>query len=70
MRCPDDSGEPTPEYKQLRSIGYAAISFWPAGVPVFFFLLLRRARKAIVMHRPSPLSRATNFLWSEYEDTF
>ena len=43
---------------------------WPACVPILFLALQLRAHRAIAMHRPTSLSRATSFLWSEYEDAY
>ena len=51
VRCPDDSGEPTPEFDRLFAIGAVAVAVWPVGVPLLFLLLVLRTRKAIATHR-------------------
>ena len=52
VRCPDDSGEPTPEYSRLYKIGIAAIVAWPAGVPLLFLGLLLKCRKQLSRRAP------------------
>ena len=46
------------------------VIIWPFGLPLLYAFLLYRCRRAILDHQPSELSRATRFLWSEYEAKF
>eukprot|EP00964_Phaeocystis_antarctica_P150351 scaffold117751_cov67-Phaeocystis_antarctica.AAC.1 len=39
-------------------------------MPLLYAFLLYRCRQSIQDHRPSPLSRAIRFLWSDYEDGY
>lgn len=34
IRCPDDSGEPTPEYDRLAAYAYTMVAVWPVGMPM------------------------------------
>ena len=46
------------------------IVLWPLAMPLLYALLLYRCRHSIQNHKPSPLSRAIRFLWSDYEDGY
>lgn len=58
----------TPEYATAQRWAYVLLFVWPIGVPLLYLGLLLASRRSIVTHRPSPLSRATDFLWKEYEE--
>lgn len=49
---------------------WAFIVLWPLAMPLLYAVLLFRCRTAVQNHQPSSLSRATRFLWSEYEDDY
>ena len=43
---------------------------WPVAMPLLYALLLYHCRHPILKHQPTALSRATRFLWSEYDDNY
>ena len=47
-----------------------AIIIYPVGMLIFTATLLAGARSAIRLKLETPLSRATRFLWDEYEASF
>ena len=49
---------------------WAFIALWPLAMPLLYAVLLFRCRTAVQNHQPSSLSRATRFLWSEYQDAY
>ena len=55
IRCPDDSGEPTPQHSYLRAAGVALLMLWPVGVPLLFLLLCLRARVPGIIQLPTGL---------------
>lgn len=58
----------TPEYYSTVWVAaWAIISIYCFGLLGFNALLLFKARKAIYNRRPSPLSKAVEFLFCEYE---
>ena len=65
QKCGDD-----PEYEKITSVANFLVLVWPVGMPCLFSVLLLFTRKTIVQHRVTPLSRATAFLYKEYEIPF
>ena len=43
---------------------------WPVAMPLTYIWLLYRCRHDIRSHQPTTLSRATRFLWLEYDDAY
>ena len=66
VRC-DTSDD---EYRRIRDTAVVMMLLWPIGVPLVYFVLLVRARRAISRREPTPLSRACQFLWREYESAY
>ena len=58
------------EYRRIRDTAVVMMVIWPIGVPLVYFVLLVRARRAISRREPTPLSRACQFLWREYESAY
>ena len=56
----------SPQYQSTRSIAFALMCVWPVGTPVLYAVLLWVSRHAIRHHAPTPLSRATAFLYGDY----
>jgi hypothetical protein len=54
------------EYAQAHAAATFYAFIWPVGMPLFFLLVLFKARKSIIYRRPSALSTATKFLHKEY----
>jgi len=57
----------TSEHTATFTLGILALILYPVGVPLFFFLLLRSARTAIMTGQPSGRSRAIAMLYRYYE---
>ena len=60
--CDDDA-----QYDPIRRLAVAAIILYPIIVPTSYALLLHAARGAILSGRPSPLSKALDFLHRDVE---
>jgi len=54
-------------YGPVKRLSWLAIVLYPIGVPVFYYLLLRMAKTAIVKDRPTALSRALGWLHRDFE---
>jgi hypothetical protein len=54
------------EYEAMRTTAFAFVAVWPAGIPFLYAVLLWKCRAALRTHVPTPLTRATAFLWSDY----
>ena len=59
-----------PEHQPIVALAVGFIVVWPLAMPLLYAILLYRCRRSIQHHQPSPLSRATRFLWSDYEDAY
>eukprot|EP00964_Phaeocystis_antarctica_P030644 scaffold17321_cov70-Phaeocystis_antarctica.AAC.5 len=57
-------------HQPIIALAVGFIVLWPLAMPLLYALLLYRCRQSIQDHRPSPLSRAIRFLWSDYEDGY
>lgn len=57
----------TSEYDEILRLAWLAIILYPIGLILLSASLLWRARRAILSARPTPLSRAIEFLHHEYE---
>ena len=57
----------SPEYKEVEAWAIGLLFLWPLGVPALYAYLLWKCRNAIRTRRPNRLSRATIFLWGDYE---
>ena len=55
------------EYKRTEFIAFVMVTIWPVGVPALYALLLFASRDAIRTGVHTPLSRATAFLWADYD---
>mmetsp|Transcript_14795 Transcript_14795/g.39539 ORF Transcript_14795/g.39539 Transcript_14795/m.39539 type:complete len:438 (+) Transcript_14795:2667-3980(+) len=55
------------EYGAVQSVAVAFVCIWPVGIPLLYALLLWGNRAALRTGVPTPLSRATAFLYAEYE---
>ena len=56
----------TAEHASIRAVCWTCFLLWPFGCLLLYLVLLLRARRAVLTHKPSPLARATRFLWQEY----
>jgi hypothetical protein len=56
------------EHKLIYITACIFIVLWPVAMPLLYAGLLFRCRRAILKHQPNTLSRATRFLWSDYDD--
>ena len=56
----------SPEYNMVRANAVIFICAWPLGVPLLYATLLWMSRHAILLNKPTPLSRATAFLTAGY----
>jgi hypothetical protein len=61
MDCDSD------EYSATWTTALVLIVVWPIGVPVLYVVLLWASSDAFFSGTPTPLSRATAFLWGDYE---
>ena len=57
-------------HQPIITLAAGFIMLWPLAMPLLYAFLLYRCRRSIQNHLPSPLSRATRFLWSDYEDGY
>ena len=57
-------------HRPIIALAVGFIVVWPVAMPLVYAFLLYRCRRSIQNHRPSPLSRAIRFLWSDYEDGY
>jgi len=55
------------EYAEVELWACVFLVIWPVGVPLFYVLLLLAAKRAIRDTRSTALTRASSFLWAEYE---
>jgi hypothetical protein len=53
------------EYGAVQSVAVAFVCIWPVGIPLLYALLLWGNRAALRTGVPTPLSRATAFLYAE-----
>jgi len=60
----------TSKYDRARMLAWLAILLYPFGCLVLCATLLFAARRAILMGKPTALSRAISFLYQEYEAHF
>ena len=59
----------TPDHDRAQMLAWIAVFLYPVGLWLGSLLLLMRASKAIVSGVETPLSRATYFLYKEYDPT-
>ena len=64
-----DCGD-TASYGPVLLLSWVAIALYPVGVPVLYWVLLRTAKHAIRESRPTPFSRALDFLHRDFEPQF
>ena len=57
-------------HQPIITLAVGFIVLWPLAMPLLYALLLYRCRHSIQNHKPSPLTRAIRFLWSDYEDGY
>ena len=57
----------TPEHDTAQMLAWVAVALYPVGCWLIALFLLLRASKAIISGVETPLSRATNFLYKEYD---
>jgi hypothetical protein len=55
------------EYDMTRTSALVMLAIWPVGTPLLYTVLLWASRDALRSRTPTPLSRATAFLWSDYK---
>lgn len=55
------------EYSSTWTTALVLIVVWPVGVPVLYVVLLWASSDAFFSETQTPLSRATAFLWGDYE---
>ena len=60
----------TTDHGPILATAWVFIILWPVATPLLYAFLLHRCSHAIRDHQPSALSRATRFLWSEFEDAY
>jgi hypothetical protein len=61
LSCDDD------EYQATRNTALVMMVVWPIGVPFMYALLLWLSRDAVRTGKPTSLSKATAFLWADYD---
>ena len=68
MRCSYEgsTGAHTAEYARVQAVAASVIAGYAFGTPLVFFLLLRRAKVAILSHRSTRFSRAIHILHDDY----
>ena len=54
------------EYTPVFLLSLVAILFYPVGLPIVYWLLLRQAKTAIIEDRPTALSHALDFLHRDF----
>ena len=57
-------------HQPIIALAVGFIVLWPLAMPLLYVFLLYYCRRSIQNHQPSTLSRAIQFLWSDYEDTY
>ena len=60
----------TGEHQPIIALAVGFIVLWPLAMPLLYAFLLYRCRRSIQSRRPSSLSRAIRFLWSDYKDDY
>ena len=55
------------EYDIVKRVAFILAAVWPIGVPLLYSVLLWHSRKALFTGKPTTLSRATAFLWGDYQ---
>jgi hypothetical protein len=55
------------EYHNVKRAAFILAVVWPVGVPLLYSVLLWHSRKALFTGKPTTLSRATAFLWGDYQ---
>ena len=63
LRCDSE------EHEATRATALLMLAVWPVGIPLLYAGLLWLSRRAIRNRVPTPLSRATAFLWGDYRAT-
>jgi hypothetical protein len=53
-------------YNRTRQLAIVMIAVWPVGIPLLYVTLLWGSRSALLSGIPTPLSRATTFLYDDY----
>jgi hypothetical protein len=61
LRCDSE------EHEATRGTAFLMLAVWPVGIPLLYAWLLWLSRRAIHNRVPTPLSRATAFLWGDCE---
>jgi hypothetical protein len=56
------------DYEVTRNTALVTLGVWPIGVPLLYAMLLWLSRKAILSGAPTTLSRATAFLYGDYDE--
>lgn len=57
-------------HETIKAVAWTAIGIYPIGLFVLVAVLLAGTSGAILRNKPTPLSRATLFLYGEYEPAF
>ena len=70
VTCWDENGVNTAEYLRICAIAVVAIIVYSVLLPLGYAALLFRVRKDIWDETPTPVSRAAEFLTSEYDKAF
>jgi hypothetical protein len=60
----------TEGHASIRNLALFFICVWPVGMTLLYVGLLWGCRRAVREHKPNTLSRATSFLWKEYDDRY
>jgi len=55
------------EHREIRRIAYGLMAVWPIGMVLLYILLLVPVAKPLTQRRSSALTKATAFLWRDYE---
>ena len=55
------------EHREIRRIASVLVALWPIGMVVLYAVLLVPVAKPITQRRSSALTKATAFLWRDYE---
>ena len=55
------------EHREIRRIAYGLMAVWPIGMVLLYALLLVPVAKPLTQRRSSALTKATAFLWRDYE---
>ena len=70
VECWDSDGSLTVEYQRIRALAVMGIIAYPVCVPLAYFFLFWKVRKAEWTGEDTPLARAIHFLTQEYESAF